>query len=112
MSLLGIRCKKDYTTVEDLLQSLVSIVIELGIDINFAHLEAIVYSMIRDPSMIIHRPKEVGPGKPYAILPTCSAITYSRALSTALAFERIGVHLKNVYTYLKDSTGFLDPFFK
>lgn len=112
MSLLGIKSKVAYTTIEDLLKLLTAAIVEVGISVNYGHLESIIYNMIRDPNMIIHRPNFKEKNPQYTILPTCSAIMYSRSLTTSLAFERIAQQLSNVFTYYKDSPGFLDPFFQ
>lgn len=114
MCLLGVKSKTTYTTISDLLQRLTASVIEIGVKINFTHLESIVYNMIRDPGFIIRRPdfskKDAAPQ--YVIIPTNKSIMYSRSLTTGLAFERIAQQFKDVYTYLKSDEGFLDPFFR
>ncbi len=109
MRLIGIKSKIVPTTIEDIVRELTEVIIELGIPINFAHIESLIYNMVRDPNMIIHRPKRAD--DPYILVPACTAITYSRALATSLSFERISDQLKNVYTYMKFSPAFLDPFF-
>ena len=112
MCLLGVKSKTTYTTIQDLLQKLTAAVIEIGVKINFAHLESIVYNMIRDPGFIIRRPDFSQPNPQYEIIPTNKSIMYSRSLTTSLAFERIGQQFKDVYTYMKTNEGYLDPFFR
>lgn len=112
MALLGVKSKTNYTTIEDLLQKLTASIVEIGIGLNFAHIESIVYSMIRDPNFIIGRPNFREKNPQYVIIPTNRSIIYSRSLTTSLAFERIGQQMKDVYTYIKSDEGFLDPFFK
>lgn len=116
MTILGIKSKSyKYTTIENILSTLIASVIEIGISINVCHIESLIYNMIRDKNFIIYRPnfKNGSSELPeYEIVPTCTAITYSRSLSTSLAFERIAAQFKNVYTYYKNTEGFLDPFFK
>jgi len=112
MSMLGIKSKTTYTTVEDLIQLLMNAFIEIGLKTNFAHIESMIYSMIRDPEVPIDRPNfRVNPNAPYSICPISRSIMYSHSLTTSLAFERIGRQLKTVFTYLKCAPGFLDPFF-
>lgn len=110
MKLIGIKSKTTYTTIEDLLRQLVTVVCELDLDLNFAHIESLIYSMVRDPNFIINRPKKSD--DPYVILPAGTAIMNSRCLSTSLAFERIGAQLSNPMTYMKTDRGVLDAFFK
>jgi hypothetical protein len=110
MKLIGIKRKSTYTTIEDLLQPLIAVICELDLDLNFAHVESLVYNMIRSPDMIIHRPATRT--EPYTIVPASTAILYSRCLSTSLSFERIGAQLRNPMTYIKNDKGVLDAFFR
>lgn len=112
MQLLGIKSKVAYTTYEDLFKILTAAIIEVGIKVNIIHIEAIMYSMLRDPDMMIHRPNFSEQNPSYTILPTCSAIMYARSLTTSLSYERIGMQMANVYTYYKKANGFFDPFFR
>ena len=112
MALLGIRSKSVYTTYENLIALLTAAIVEVGINVNFAHLESIMYNMIRDPNMIIHRPNFQESNPQYVIHGTSAAIMNARALTTSFAFERISQQLSNVFTYYKSSKGFLDPFFQ
>jgi len=108
--LIGIKNKTVPQTIESIIKQLIDIINELNIPMNFAHIESIVYNMVRDPAMPIHRPKNIG--DPYIIVPTCTAITMSRSLSTSLSFERIGEALRNTYTYMKNGHHFMDSFYK
>jgi hypothetical protein len=110
MKLIGIKSKTSYTTIEELVQQLTRIICELDLQLNFSHIESLVYNMIRDPNMPIHRPQSRD--TPYVILPASTAILQSRCLSTSLAFERIGDQLRNPMTYMKTDVGVLDVFFR
>ncbi len=112
MALLGVKAKTKYTTVEALLQSLCAAIVDLGLHINFALVESVVYNMIRDMNLIIDRPDFESEDTPYTIIPTRASILNSRSLTTSLSFERIKEQLGNIYTYMKSGKGFLDPFFK
>lgn len=112
MALLGVKSKTTYTTISDILQRVVAAIIEINVKINFAHIESILYNMIRMPGFIIRRPDFREKNPEYMIIPTNKSIIYSRSLTTSLSFERISQQFKDVYTYLKTDEGFLDPFFR
>ena len=111
MALLGVKSKTNYTTIEDLLQRVVAAIIEINVKINFAHIESIVYNMVRLPGFIIRRPDFREKNPEYTLIPTNKSIIYSRSLTTSLSFERIAQQFKDIFTYLKTDTGSLDPFF-
>lgn len=112
MTLLGIKSKTTYTTIEDLIQKLLSAIEELHININFALLESIVCNMVRDENIIIDSPNFKDKNAKYQIVPTCSAIFNSRAITTSQSFERLRLQYNTLNTYKKTAKGFLDPFFK
>jgi hypothetical protein len=111
-SLLGIKINTEYTTIEEFIKSLMDFVEEMGIEFSFAHIESILYNLVRDSNHLIRRPnfKEQNPA--YTILPMSKSILMSGHLSTSLAFERIMDQLKSADTYQKSAHGFLDPFFR
>ena len=112
MALLGVKSKTTYTTISDILQKVVAAIIEINVKINFAHIESIVYNMIRNPGFIIKRPDFREKNPEYMIIPTNKSIIYSRSLTTSLSFERISQQFRDIYTYLKTDKGVLDVFFE
>lgn len=112
MQLFGVKSKMKFTTYEELLKEVIVNILDIGIFVNVVHLESIIYNMVRDPEMIIHRPDFSKDNPNYLLVSIPNSILFNRSLTTSLGFERIKSQLENVYTCYKDYDGFMDPFFK
>lgn len=108
------RRKLGIETVNDLVQSMMDLMIESSIDIMSVHAEVLLTPLIRSIADVLERPDFTK----YSALQDTQMLTVSGALEKhpsvliGLSFQFLGRQLLSPLTFRKTGTSFVDPFFK
>lgn len=108
------RKKLGVENINDLVQTMMDLMIESNIDIMSVHAEVLLRPMIRSITDILERPDFTK----YTALQNTQMLTVSDALENhpsvliGLSFQFLGRQLLSPLTFRKTGTSFVDPFFK
>lgn len=94
-----------------LLQSIIEIVLEGGLDVSSIHCEIILSNQIRSVDEILEKPKWEYPNEPYEILTLNQALTNNPSVVISLSYQRLSKALYNPLTFRKNAPSFMDLFF-
>lgn len=99
-------------TIKDMSNKFLSLLVESGINVNFAHIELIIRNLIRDPNNILERPENIGDSDfsddDYKILKVTEAIMKSEALGVSLSFEHFKKQITSPDTFKKTGDSVFD----
>lgn len=98
-------------TKDEVLQTLVDLVIEGGLNIDSVHLEVILSSQIVSAESIIKKPNWNDPYVQYRMLTLNQALTNNPSVVVSLLYKDLGRTLYNPLTFTKNAPSFFDLFF-
>lgn len=109
--------KKDhngYSTINEIIQVFIDLLIISKIESDAIHAEAIVRALVRRKSNVLKRPnfREYIAMEDYEILTVESALKRHPSVLIGLSFQDLGRQLSNPLTFKKRGTSFIDPFFR
>jgi len=94
-----------------LLQSLMEVVIDIGLDILSVHCEVLLAMQLRNVDDILDLPQWQYPDEPYKMLTLRQSLDKHPSVTISLSFEKIGKLLYNPLTFRKNKASFMDLFF-
>ena len=100
------------TTIDQLTQRFLELLIEAGIDALGVHASLILMPLIRKTDNVLERPNFREYNVNYRMLTVKGALEKHPNINTSLSFQYLDRQLKSLDTYLKTSGSYLDPFFK
>lgn len=100
------------TTIDQLAQRFLELLIEAGIDALGVHASLILMPLIRKTDNILERPNFREYNVSYRMLTVKGALEKHPNINTSLSFQYLDRQLKSLDTYLKTSGSYLDAFFK
>lgn len=98
-------------TKDEVLQTLVDLVIEGGLNIDSVHLEVILSNQIVSAESIIKKPNWNDPYVQYRMLTLNQALTNNPSVVVSLLYKDLGRTLYNPLTFTKNAPSFFDLFF-
>ena len=98
-------------TKDEVLQTLVDLVIEGGLNIDSVHLEVILSNQIVSTEKIIKKPNWNNPYEQYKMLTLNQALTNNPSVIVSLLYKDLGRTLYNPLTFTKNAPSFFDLFF-
>ena len=98
-------------TKDEVLQTLVDLVIEGGLNIDSVHLEVILSNQIVSTETIIKKPNWNNPYEQYKMLTLNQALTNNPSVIVSLLYKDLGRTLYNPLTFTKNAPSFFDLFF-
>lgn len=98
-------------TKDEILQTLVDLVIEGGLNIDSVHLEVILSNQIVSAESIIKKPNWNDPYVQYRMLTLNQALTNNPSVVVSLLYKDLGRTLYNPLTFTKNAPSFFDLFF-
>lgn len=98
-------------TKDEVLQTLVDLVIEGGLNIDSVHLEVILSNQIVSAESIIKKPTWNDPYVQYRMLTLNQALTNNPSVVVSLLYKDLGRTLYNPLTFTKNAPSFFDLFF-
>ncbi len=98
-------------TKDGVLQTLVDLVIEGGLNIDSVHLEVILSNQIVSAESIIKKPNWNDPYVQYRMLTLNQALTNNPSVVVSLLYKDLGRTLYNPLTFTKNAPSFFDLFF-
>lgn len=114
MSLLNNSSHFECTTIDNMCQKMLDLLIESKINVDAVHAELLIYPLIRSLSNILERPNfsSYDASENYQLLTVSAALEKHPSVLIGLAFQYLGRQIVNPLTYKKSGTSFVDPFFK
>lgn len=102
------------TTIDEMAQSMLDLLIESKINSRAVHGEVLINPLIRDSEMILDRPKfnKYITEKDYQILTVEAALEKHPSVLISFSFQALGRQLTNPLTFKKKAESFIDPFFR
>lgn len=94
-----------------LLQTLLEVLIEGGMDLSSVHIEIILSNQIRNVNDILDKPEWEYENEEYNILSLAQALNRHPSITTSLSYEKIDKLLYNPLTFRKHAPSYLDLFF-
>lgn len=98
-------------TKDEVLQSLVDLVVEGGLNIDSVHLEVILSNQIVSAENILKKPNWNDPYAQYKIITLNQALTNNPSVIVSLLYKDLGKTLYNPLTFSKNAPSFFDLFF-
>lgn len=100
------------TTVDQLTQRFLELLIEAGIDAQGVHASLILMPLLRKTDNVLERPNFRNYNEPYRILTIKGALENSPSVEIGLSFQYLDRQLKSLNTYLKKSASYMSPFYR
>jgi hypothetical protein len=98
-------------TKDEVLQTLVDLVVEGGLNIDSVHLEVILSNQMADANDILKKPNWNNPFAQYKMLTLNQALTNNPSVIVSLLYRNLGRTLYNPLTFAKNAPSFFDLFF-
>ena len=98
-------------TKDEVLQTLVDLVVEGGLNIDSVHLEVILSNQMADANDILKKPNWSNPYAQYKMLTLNQALTNNPSVIVSLLYRNLGRTLYNPLTFSKNAPSFFDLFF-
>lgn len=116
-NIIGVLCKADHNncnTIDEMVQSLVDLLIESKIAAVAVHAEVLIRPLIRDVYEVLERPnfRKYVSENDYQIMTVDSALVKNPSVLISLSAQDLKRQLKSPLTFKKKDESFLDPFFK
>lgn len=114
MNLMDSNAHNGATTIDEMGQMMLDLIIESGMKTDSIHGETIMRPLIRSDKDIIARPnfRKYGDDAGYQILTVTSALKNHPAPLISLAFQDLLRQLTNPLTFRKKESSFVDPFYR
>ena len=100
------------TTVDQLTQRFLELLIEAGIDAQGVHASLILMPLLRKTDNILERPNFRNYNESYRMLTIKGALENSPSVEIGLSFQYLDRQLKSLNTYLKKSGSYMSPFYR
>lgn len=100
------------TTIDQLTQRFLELLIEAGIDAQGVHASVILMPLLRKVDNILERPNFRNYNEPYRMLTIKGALENSPSVEIGLSFQYLDRQLKSLNTYLKKSGSYMSPFYR
>lgn len=116
-NIMGVLCKADHndcSTIDEMVQRLVDLLIESKISAAAIHAEVLIRPLIRDAREVLDRPnfRKYISENDYQIMTVDSALIKNPSVLISLSAKDLKRQLKSPLTFKKKEESFLDPFFK
>lgn len=96
---------------EELLQTLIDILIETNLNVMSVHTEVLLMNQIRSLDNVLEFPQWQYPDEPYTILTLKQSLQKHPSVAISLSFEKISRLLYNPLTFKKTKPSYMDLFF-
>ena len=102
------------TTIDEIAQKMIDLLIESQISATSVHGEVIINPLIRQTEDVLKRPKfnKYITEDDYQILPVAAALEKNPSVLVSFSFQELARQLTNPLTFRKSESSFIDPFYK
>lgn len=112
MELLNKESHKDCTTVDEMCQLMLDLLIVSRIDSKSVHGEVLIRPLIRDANDILRRPKWNKYNHKYQLLTVAKALINHPSPTLGLSFQKLARQLISPITFRKKEPSFIDAFYR
>ncbi|MNI69729.1 hypothetical protein D3C73_1254950 [compost metagenome] len=114
MDLMNKATHENCSTVDEMAQRMLDLLIESGIPSDSIHGEVIIRPLIRSADKVLERPnfRKYGDAAEYQIMTISSALRRHPSVLISLSFQDLNRQLINPLTFKKVEPSFIDHFFR